>query len=213
MAREPLDRPQRHGVGSRRHSEAAEQRRRVISAAVVAHRNGDPRALGTLMMLCDPQMRRVARRYVDCDQDAEDAAQTAWLAFADAVHTIDAPAAAGSWLCVTTSRAAIMISRKRSRLRLAGAAPPEPPPLDGDGIDDDVIVLDERRAAVRDAVGRLQATDRELIELLFDTELTYEEISARTGRPIGGIGPTRARVIAKLRRDAAIQRWAPGRSA
>lgn len=184
----------------------------MLGEAVVAYRAGDQRALATLMTLCDAPMRRVARRHVNCAQDAEDAAQTAWLAFTRSAHTIDVPSSVGSWLCVTTARAAMTIARKKAPVRPVGAEPPEPPATAADD-DDDVIDLAERRAAVRDAVGRLQEADRELVWLLFDNELTYEEISERTGRAVGGIGPTRARVIAKLRRDRAIRRCAPERSA
>lgn len=181
----------------------------MLADAVIAYRAGDHRALATLMTLCDAQMRRVARRHVNCAQDAEDAAQTAWLAFARSVDTIVVPGSVGSWLCVTTARAAMTIARKKVPVRPVGSEPPEPPTAD----DEDVIDLDERRAAVRDAVGRLEEADRELVWLLFDKELTYEEISERTGRAVGGIGPTRARVIAKLRRDRAIRRCAPERTA
>ena len=61
---------------------------------------------------------------------------------------------------------------------------------------------------VREAVARLDAREQELIHLLFDTELSYTEISDRIDRPIGAIGPTRQRLMSKLRRDRSIRQLA-----
>jgi hypothetical protein len=36
--------------------------------------------------------------------------------------------------------------------------------------------------------------------------MSYTEIHARTGRPVGSIGPTRQRVMSKLRADRSIRR-------
>jgi RNA polymerase sigma factor (sigma-70 family) len=54
---------------------------------------------------------------------------------------------------------------------------------------------------MRRAVERLEPRQRQLVELLFLQEeaLPYSEIAARLGIAEGSIGPTRARVLAKLR--------------
>ena len=54
---------------------------------------------------------------------------------------------------------------------------------------------------LREAVDRLEPRARQLVELLFLQEepLPYSEIAARLGIAEGSIGPTRARVLAKLR--------------
>jgi hypothetical protein len=44
-----------------------------------------------------------------------------------------------------------------------------------------------------------------LLLLMEDPPPSYAEISRSTGIPVGGIGPTRARALAKLRRTQAIQ--------
>jgi hypothetical protein len=44
------------------------------------------------------------------------------------------------------------------------------------------------------------------VGLLFDRDLSYAEISATTGRAVGGIGPTRQRILTKLRDDGALRR-------
>jgi hypothetical protein len=44
--------------------------------------------------------------------------------------------------------------------------------------------------------------------LFAETEPSYGEISAELDMPIGSIGPTRARCLARLRRDGGLQRVA-----
>jgi RNA polymerase sigma factor (sigma-70 family) len=170
-----------------------------VGDAVLAFRQGNHRALEVLMARFEPSMRCVARRYVWCSQDVEDAVQDAWLAFARSADAIRSPMAVGGWLCVTTARAALTIARRQARCR------PTERTLDVVSIDPDQVEIDDGASAVREAVGRLDAGDRELVWLLFASDLSYAEITERTGRAVGGIGPTRKRVIAKLRQDRSIR--------
>jgi RNA polymerase sigma factor (sigma-70 family) len=55
---------------------------------------------------------------------------------------------------------------------------------------------------VRDAMERLDARCRDLLTLLFseaDEGIPYEDVAVRLSMPVGSIGPTRARCLAKLR--------------
>ena len=63
----------------------------------------------------------------------------------------------------------------------------------------------ERHAALREAFTHLPPDGQQLIALLIaDPPLPYAEISARLGIPVGSIGPTRSRCLAKIRRYPAI---------
>lgn len=181
----------------------------AAGAAVLAYRQGDPQALGTLMTWFTPVMTGVARRYLRTPQDVEDAVQDAWVAFTRAATTIASPMAIGGWLCTTTSRTALAIAQRQARCR------PSERPVEGRvaPIDSAVVEASDERAAVQEAVGRLSPEDREMVLFLFDVELPYTEIAARTGRAIGGIGPTRQRIITKLRHDRAIHRQYLARTA
>ena len=58
------------------------------------------------------------------------------------------------------------------------------------------------RAAVRRALDRLPRRQRRLLSLLFaDAPPSYEEISRTLDMPLGSLGPTRARGLARLRGD------------
>jgi RNA polymerase sigma factor (sigma-70 family) len=178
-----------------------------VEAALLAYRAGDNRALQTLMTCFGRMMTGVARRYLRCNQDAEDAVQDAWMSFVRSVDAIGTPAAVGGWLCTTTARAALRIARRQARclpsdLSAEPTASPEEP---------DPVIVEAEAAAVRDAVTRLETRDRELISMLFDVQMTYAEIELRTGRPVGSIGPTRQRVLNKLKADRSIRRLSPDR--
>ena len=173
---------------------------------MLAYQQGDYQALEVLMACFDKPMRCVARRYLVCPHDVEDAVQDAWLAFTRSADRIETPMAIGGWLCVTTARAALTIVRRQARCR------PSDVTSDEESTQSEDVDLDDDGRAVREAVARLHEGDRELVWLLFGADLSYAEVTRRTGRAIGGIGPTRNRVIAKLRQDTAIRRLVAARA-
>jgi DNA-directed RNA polymerase specialized sigma24 family protein len=70
---------------------------------------------------------------------------------------------------------------------------------------EDELLLAERHAALCEAFSDLPPGYRQLVALLIaDPPLSYTEISARLGIPIGSIGPSRNRCLARLRRHPAI---------
>jgi DNA-directed RNA polymerase specialized sigma24 family protein len=70
------------------------------------------------------------------------------------------------------------------------------------------LVHADRRRTVHNALRELTEPQRRLIAMLFaDPAPSYSEISARLAVPIGSIGPTRCRLLDKLRR--ALSEYAP----
>ena len=66
----------------------------------------------------------------------------------------------------------------------------------------DILDGHERSAALAARSTRVTDRERALMKvLLADPEPTYAEVSAALGMPIGSIGPTRGRAIARLRCD------------
>jgi DNA-directed RNA polymerase specialized sigma24 family protein len=54
---------------------------------------------------------------------------------------------------------------------------------------------------VREALDRLDSRCRELLQAVFSSDsLGYDHLSRQLNMPVGSIGPTRARCLAKLRR-------------
>ncbi len=181
-----------------------------LGEALLRYRSGHANTFTTIVQACEERMWRTARRYAHCDQDATDAVQDAWVSFIRRAHTIRDPRALRSWLQVTTANAAIQACRRRSRETPVDWDVPEP---ESEDLPDNVVDLVARREAVRRAVDDLPQADGDLIWMLFETEMSYAEIAARIGRAVGGIGPTRGRLLRKLRNDNRIQRWAYDESA
>ena len=69
----------------------------------------------------------------------------------------------------------------------------------------------ERRAALHSAVERLSGRQRVLLTSMLSTPApTYEQLSTRLEMPVGSIGPTRDRALARLRDDADLARAVAG---
>jgi DNA-directed RNA polymerase specialized sigma24 family protein len=63
----------------------------------------------------------------------------------------------------------------------------------------------ERHTALREAFRRLRTRDQALLGLLVaDPAPSYEQIGRILHMPVGSIGPTRARSLTRLRREAAL---------
>jgi DNA-directed RNA polymerase specialized sigma24 family protein len=70
---------------------------------------------------------------------------------------------------------------------------------------DEGLLAEERRAAVRTAFAQLGPRCRHLLALLVsDPPVPYVRIAEILGMPVGGLGPTRARCLEKLRRSEAL---------
>ena len=176
-----------------------------VTALVTRARNGDKQAWDQLVERYAPLIWSICRRYGLGGADAADVGQSVWLRLVDQLASLRDPAALPGWLATTTQRECGRILR---------AAQKEVPAdwLDAAGIRDKVtaiaeseLVRAERYAALREAFTHLPPAAQELISMLIrDPPLSYAEISAKLGIPVGSIGPNRARCLEKLRHYPAI---------
>jgi DNA-directed RNA polymerase specialized sigma24 family protein len=73
------------------------------------------------------------------------------------------------------------------------------------GTAEDLVETAERNAAIRAGFASLSPRCQELLRLLLhDPPLSYVEIGERLDTPVGGLGPTRARCLDKLRRSTPV---------
>ena len=174
---------------------------------VTRARNGDKQAWDGIVERYAPLIWSICRRYRLGDADAEDVGQVVWLHLVDHLDDLRDPAALPGWIATTTRRQCIRVRRTAAQLpQVTG------PLMDADNMADreavlaeDELFLAERHAALREAVSDLPPGYRELIVLLTaDPPVSYTEISARLGIPIGSIGPSRSRCLARLRCHPAI---------
>jgi RNA polymerase sigma factor (sigma-70 family) len=146
-----------------------------------------------------PLVFTVCRRCGVAGSDAEDVAGAVWLRLVANLSRIREPKALPKWLMTTARRECVVLRREKNR-----QIPKETVDHGVPGVES--FLLDaERDDAVRAALGTLPRRDRELLALLFsDPPTPYRAISARLGIPVGAIGPTRQRCLARVRRIPSI---------
>jgi RNA polymerase sigma factor (sigma-70 family) len=178
----------------------------AITDLVARAKDGDQQAWDALVERHAPLIWSICRRHRLGGADAEDAAQAVWLRLVDQLDKIRDPAAIAGWLATTTRRECYRALRAARRVQAAG------PTLDAKAILDQQtrtaeheLLAAEQHAALREALTHLTPREQQLIAILAaDPPVPYAEISARLGIPVGSIGPSRGRCLAKLRRHPAI---------
>lgn len=175
-------------------------------AALFERARGAQEALPELIRRCEPLVRSAAHRHLGRMADVDDVVQEVWLALIRHLHRISSADALGGWLWVVATHAAIRHGKNAARLYPQGAEPTVETTASWPDDDNSPELEAHGRQCVRDALDRLKPEDRRLLQLLFASERpSYQAISHATQRPIGSIGPTRQRLLNRLRGDPAIQ--------
>lgn len=169
----------------------------LVRAAI----EGDGTAWDALVARYTPLVVSIVRGYRLQDHDVRDIIQTVWLRLVEHLQELREPRALPGWLITTSRNESLRTLKLQSRTR------PVPDMFEGDvalfadesSVEDDLLRV-ERREAVLVAFAELGDRDRELLTLLAaDPPVPYVEIGRQLRMSIGSIGPTRARVLTKLR--------------
>ena len=162
-------------------------------------RAGDPAGLDDLVARMTPVLWHVVRSYRLSPEAAEDVVQGTWLALVRNGAQISDGQAVARWLTTTARRAAWRAASRVGRDRsvdpadLAEYGPTE------ESAESSAVAHDEHArlwAAVRVLDERCQ---RLLRVVAFLPRPDYAALSADLQMPVGSIGPTRGRCLAKLR--------------
>ena len=161
---------------------------------------GDTRAWERLIDKYGRLIWSITREFRLAESDAADVFQTTWMRLIEHIDRIEQPDRIGSWLAVTARNECLrhVAAQKRivlvhENVELESADLDEPPV-------DEALLAAERAQHVRAAMSRLPTEQQQLLELLMaDPPVSYAEISDQLGLPVGSIGPTRGRCLAKLR--------------
>ena len=178
----------------------------VVIDLVTRAGKGDQHAWDALVERYIPLIWSICRRHRLGDADAEDVGQSVWLQLVQQLHSIRDPAALPGWLATTARRECLrVLCAARGPLVAGHGLTAETIPDEQAATAEHQLLAAERHAALREAFGDLPPSGRRLILLLLQNPpLTYAEISARLGIPVGSIGPTRRRYLDKLHRHPAI---------
>jgi RNA polymerase sigma factor (sigma-70 family) len=173
---------------------------------VLAAVNGDQQAWDALIGRYSALVAQIIRRYRLSASDSDDVYQVVWLRLLQSLGRIREPRALPGWIATTA---------RNESLRVVTADRKTEPvdPLASSALDsacaaselDEGLLSAERRDALRNGLAELEPRHRDLLLLVCsEPPISYDEISRRLGIPVGSIGPTRARCLAKLRATPSV---------
>lgn len=160
---------------------------------------GDAAGLDDLVAVMTPVLWHVVRAYRLPLDDAQDVVQTTWLALVRHRAKIADPAAVGGWLCTTARREAWRVSTSGAR---SAPMPDEDlaPRLPEQASAEATAVDHDERDRLWEVVDRLPERCRRLLRVVaFENRPDYTRLATELDMPVGSIGPTRGRCLAKLR--------------
>jgi RNA polymerase sigma factor (sigma-70 family) len=189
------------GVGPDEGSDRSD--RTPLPDLVRAANVGDKDAWDELVDRFSTLIVSICRRLRLNDTDTRDISQIVWLRVVEQLPGLRDAAALPGWLSTTTRNECLRHLRTSARARRS-PFPSDGPAADVPGEADivDALLQAQRRHGLRQAYADLPEHDQRLLEMLTaDPVVPYAEISRRLGIPVGGIGPTRSRLLDKLRRS------------
>ena len=178
-------------------------------AALIARcRHGDAAAWAALVHKYQRLVYAIVRRVGADDHAAADVFQTVFARLLEHLPRLTQPERLHAWIVTTAKREAL-------RARHLGQRTLSMTRTDDDGLALEDTLADDAPLAeealdrlqqlnlLRSGLDRLDVRCRDLLTLLFaddDERPAYDEVARRLALPVGSIGPTRARCLAKLRR-------------
>src|SRR4051812_4067431 len=168
---------------------------------VRAAASGEHEAWSSIVRRFTQRLSRIALAYRIGATEVEDVVQTTFVRLYEQINTLRDPNALPAWLDTTARRESLRHLRRTKREQpldagivenMAGKRHAEPEP-----------VSPALTAELAAAISRLTPRQRDVIGVLFadDDGPDYNEIAALLAMPIGSIGPTRGRAVARLRAE------------
>jgi RNA polymerase sigma factor (sigma-70 family) len=177
-----------------------------VGGLVLAAARGDATSWRALVERFSGLVWSVARGHGLANADAEEVYQTTWLRFAEHVGRLKEPDRAGAWLATTARHECFRLSRARTRVDLTDDLDGLAPQVDERSPETAVVESEETAAELERLRGLWESFHelparclRLLRALLASPPPSYAEIAAAFEMPVGSIGPTRARCLARLR--------------
>lgn len=161
------------------------------------YRQGVPGAIDTLVRLVSPLLWHTARQCGLTAAEAEDVVQQTFLSLVRSKDSVSDPLAVVRWLTVSLRRLAW---RERANSAKRSSEEPTDDDLPRAPSAEHMAVLTDQQRRLWEKVGQLSERCRRLLAVIaFAPRPDYATIAVDLGIPVGSIGPTRGRCLAKLR--------------
>jgi RNA polymerase sigma factor (sigma-70 family) len=162
--------------------------------------NGDKQAWERLVEQYARLIWSITTEFKLGESDAADVVQTTWMRLIEHIDRLQHPERVGSWLAATARNECLRCLAARKRIVLSQGEAAFDGPAEHEPEVDEGLLAAERAQIVREAMTQLPHRWQRLMELLMaDPPASYAEISDELGLPVGSIGPTRGRCLARLR--------------
>lgn len=168
--------------------------------AFAAYRQGDIQQMDELVDLLTAILWHTARGQGLSQTSAQDVVQTAWLRLVENAERITDPRAVLGWLIVTVRRESWRVAKatRASGLGWTGE-PDEGEPDPGPDPGESALLAVDQHVLWRH-VTDLPANCQALLRVIaFSDRPDYASVAVSLQMPVGSIGPTRGRCLAKLR--------------
>src|SRR4051794_37600309 len=176
----------------------------TVSDLVERCQQGDAHAFDVLYQTFNPLVRACGRRFRLSPADVDDVVQQVWLAFWQSAGRLKQPDRVAPWLWVTAANECRRRLRCGRRELVADRLPDAPAPVEAQP---DIRALHAADRALVESILRMVGPDERYLIILLTAERRpdYRAIAARVQRPVGSIGPSRARILSKLRRAMELE--------
>jgi RNA polymerase sigma factor (sigma-70 family) len=170
-----------------------------VGAYLERARSGEKAALSEIVRELNPLLWHVVRAEGLTAEEATDVVQTTWLELLRRLDDIRSPRAVTSWL-VTAARREAWRVRELSRRRIPDGAAQLESVADPDPGPGERLLSDERDKTLWRHFQQLPERCRTLLRIVAQVARPdYATVAEAMGMPVGSIGPTRGRCLAKLR--------------
>ena len=170
---------------------------RLIGACL----NGNELAWSALIEKYRNLIYSIPLKYGASPDDAADIFQSVCLELFSELPRLRKKAAFRSWLITVTAHQAYQWKRRTRRRAEDELTPADEEKLEMDPFPD-LIEQVEREQMLRDAIARLPARCREMIQMLFyqEPQVSYRDVARQLGLATGSIGFIRGRCLKRLQR-------------
>jgi RNA polymerase sigma factor (sigma-70 family) len=171
-----------------------------IRPVVAAARLGDAGAWRALVDRYRGLLRARCLSYRLSHEDTSDVIQTTWLLAVQRLGQLRSDEHVGGWLATIAERECIKVLRRSSRETASGDLSEVDRPSGPSPSPEREVARSWLTRILPELVEQLPASQQTLFKVLSGMpEPHYGEVARLTGRPVGSIGPSRARCLARLR--------------